>query len=665
TLTSTGIVNADGGINIPTGRVIAIADAPIAGTSAVNMNYITANYATISGVSGAYAPKAGDLSQTFAVSEPASSTHAIPKSYADSNYANLSAISDAINSHGNSGDHDERYVLAGNTAKSTVLNTGFFKTRIDMNGQPDVFSINGNSVDLFASEESPTTIFVPAGIDINGIKSEVMSTTEPVTNCFSITPLLPSTTHYVYVQTIGVTDITITGDINSQLYDWTLTDETVDFRWESTALFWEITWTALGEITGVAIYNNVLKEILLCSGTRSGNVLLSTITLAEEGGSGLSGSVTIQAGYPIVDGDTDNSVIIGSTHSKIVSGSFGYSLLEPIYSIEEPASPVLSQIWFSINDYMHMEYDGAGWLPTGLVFLATITTDAASTPVITALSKSKIAYDMRVAVPTLDDQAANKEYVDTTVDAILTGQQFKITPEGGYATKMVNLSGNATVKGAIVRLVPGEIIESGDTSNQLSGWQFFGQTSSNTNLGTVYWDLIWTLTGQITTINIYKDLAKTQLVASGTRSGNTTAGEITLTASNASGLTGLVNITGGASPIQDNDDANTLFIGVDNAVNYEEVSGTMPVGVFYESGIANGEDAWVVISGTADVLLENITTNSPIVRGGALVVSPTTAGRADWHTNVAALITEKQIGYTQYNSASGTDRLARAVLHWN
>lgn len=95
----------------------------------------------------------------------------------------------------------------------------------------------------------------------------------------------------------------------------------------------------------------------------------------------------------------------------------------------------------------------------------------------------------------------------------------------------------------------------------------------------------------------------------------------------------------------------------------------MPIGIVYESGIADGSECWVVISGCAEVLLEDGTasTRGYWVRSGA-----TTAGRADATTanppggTVPALETHmKELGHCLESKTSGTDVLARIIMHFN
>lgn len=108
---------------------------------------------------------------------------------------------------------------------------------------------------------------------------------------------------------------------------------------------------------------------------------------------------------------------------------------------------------------------------------------------------------------------------------------------------------------------------------------------------------------------------------------------------------------------------------IDNAFVLEEADGFDPFGVVYESGVADGEDAWVVVGGIAEVLLQDATAST---RGYWVRTSTTTAGRAD-ATNAAppggtigALETHlKEIGHCLESKTSGTGVLAKCILHFN
>jgi hypothetical protein len=98
----------------------------------------------------------------------------------------------------------------------------------------------------------------------------------------------------------------------------------------------------------------------------------------------------------------------------------------------------------------------------------------------------------------------------------------------------------------------------GDAGSQLAGTVTLRNVNaSNTNAGTTYWNL--TNSGTTRTVSIYKDLAKTQLVAQGSRVGN---GTLYAAQQNASGLSAQIPVTYTGD---DTDAANTF---VASALSY-------------------------------------------------------------------------------------------------
>lgn len=94
------------------------------------------------------------------------------------------------------------------------------------------------------------------------------------------------------------------------------------------------------------------------------------------------------------------------------------------------------------------------------------------------------------------------------------------------------------------------LVIEGDASSQLASWVITGEVLANTNGGLLYWTL--TDAAGTRTLNIYKDLAHTDLVATGTSVGD---GAVTLAASGGSGLTGSATVTYSGD---DTDSANLI-----------------------------------------------------------------------------------------------------------
>lgn len=89
-------------------------------------------------------------------------------------------------------------------------------------------------------------------------------------------------------------------------------------------------------------------------------------------------------------------------------------------------------------------------------------------------------------------------------------------------------------------------------------------------------------------------------------------------------------------------------------------------GVVYESGVAAGEETWVVVAGQADVLVEN----SHAMVHGELALCSATDGRATSTTNPgsglpAVDIHFKEIGHVLQSKDAGTNVLCRCMLHFN
>ncbi len=127
--------------------------------------------------------------------------------------------------------------------------------------------------------------------------------------------------------------------------------------------------------------------------------------------------------------------------------------------------------------------------------------------------------------------------------------------------------------------------------------------------------------------------------------------------------TGAVSVAGGLVEASDS---------FDDAVELCAADGDHPIGVFLDGGIADGAEAWVVISGCADVAMED---NTSATHGNWVRTSVTEAGFAD-ATNadppggglINLLIHEREIGHC-FESVSatggGTHILARCKLQFN
>lgn len=89
------------------------------------------------------------------------------------------------------------------------------------------------------------------------------------------------------------------------------------------------------------------------------------------------------------------------------------------------------------------------------------------------------------------------------------------------------------------------------------------------------------------------------------------------------------------------------------------------MGIVYESGIANGAEMWIVISGYADVLFKD----STVVTRGYLAIAADTDGRAITiavpSSNPTVGEHFKEIGHCLESKSSGVNVLARCIIHFN
>lgn len=95
----------------------------------------------------------------------------------------------------------------------------------------------------------------------------------------------------------------------------------------------------------------------------------------------------------------------------------------------------------------------------------------------------------------------------------------------------------------------------------------------------------------------------------------------------------------------------------DDAVALSGANELMPIGVFLDGGVVDGSEAWIVISGIADVAYDN---SSAIVRGDRITTG--LAGLAMQNNTPSTAVHFREIGHAiESVAASGT---ARVVLHF-
>lgn len=108
----------------------------------------------------------------------------------------------------------------------------------------------------------------------------------------------------------------------------------------------------------------------------------------------------------------------------------------------------------------------------------------------------------------------------------------------------------------------------------------------------------------------------------------------------------------------------------DNAVVLCPAAGLIAMGVVYDDNIADGNNMRVVLSGRADILLEDGTGSTA---GNWVIPSLTVAGRADADQpappNGSTLAEHQQhfaeIGHCLETKSSGTDVLVKCIIHFN
>lgn len=100
----------------------------------------------------------------------------------------------------------------------------------------------------------------------------------------------------------------------------------------------------------------------------------------------------------------------------------------------------------------------------------------------------------------------------------------------------------------------------------------------------------------------------------------------------------------------------------DNAVGKAPAGSTMPIGVIYETGIADGSSVKVVVYGKAEVLLAD---GQSATHGYWCGVSASVAGRMYQDVAPPTDNHSREIGHSLQTHASGTDVLSLVQIHFN
>jgi hypothetical protein len=241
-----------------------------------------------------------------------------------------------------------------------------------------------------------------------------------------------------------------------------------------------------------------------------------------------------------------------------------------------------------------------------------------------------------------DSPAALRALIQTFIDrdayikdTLLDEGAFRVE-NGTLQIKMTNKTGSASVAGQLVVPARGVVVDGG--SGYVTSSTITGKTNVNTKAGRLWYKL--SIPAAKATIQVYKDEAKTALVAHGAL-GDNLGGTINLSEDNASGIGGTVVVTAAVAALDTT--GEYLTVGTVNAFSTAIASETEAIGVCQEAGVASGAEAWVAIAGTAQCLFEAGATGDAAygdwVRSGA-----TTAGRVQADTAWNALYADRYIG---------------------
>jgi hypothetical protein len=121
----------------------------------------------------------------------------------------------------------------------------------------------------------------------------------------------------------------------------------------------------------------------------------------------------------------------------------------------------------------------------------------------------------------------------------------------------------------------------------------------------------------------------------------------------------LTNLTGGVTI---KGTVVAIDTTTDNAFKVGPANSDTPIGFVYNAGVADGEEALVVVLGIAEVLMKN--TIAPI--HGYVAYMSDTAGRADNAATIPDTTRHwRELGHVMESKAGGTNVLAKLIIHFN
>lgn len=101
--------------------------------------------------------------------------------------------------------------------------------------------------------------------------------------------------------------------------------------------------------------------------------------------------------------------------------------------------------------------------------------------------------------------------------------------------------------------------------------------------------------------------------------------------------------------------------GTDSAFELAGAGSPKAIGIVYESGIADAANCWVVVSGIAEVLMQDSVATT---HGNYALTSASAAGRAVSSSTYPTATVEQGIGHIILSTAGGTNVLTKVILQF-
>ena len=267
------------------------------------------------------------------------------------------------------------------------------------------------------------------------------------------------------------------------------------------------------------------------------------------GASGLGGNVTLGAGTVVIGVNAGTLSLAGQIKTADVN--------QTAVSLTKTGPGTLVMGGSTAN-----RYTGTTTVSEGTLELAKSAGPAIAGPLVIndMVGTATVTYTGSAAdqINALKNYASEADDTNNTVNSwILSGGSWANTNNG---TLYWQLDSNLT--------------EAGDDNSNLATWLIVGSSAANTDNGVLYWS--YTAPGTFPgtgTVVLYKDSAKTQIVAQGTGTVPSGSGTVTITLAqqNGSWLSGTVVVSFNAAT--DNDAANTLTLSNATVSLYKNSAG--------------------------------------------------------------------------------------------